>query len=168
MSGRTALSVIRPDALHLEWFAAPAQATGATVCTGVFDLLHIGHVRFLARARELGGKLIVGIEDDLRVAARKGPSRPLVPERERAEVLSALAAVDGVFLVHGPLHLRDGAAYARLLEPLQPAALALTVGDSAELGKRAAAERLGARVIVLPLVKHRSTSALVQRAVLAL
>jgi rfaE bifunctional protein nucleotidyltransferase chain/domain len=168
MCGRTAPSVSRPDALQLEWFAAPVQGTGATVCTGVFDLLHIGHVRFLSSARELGGRLIVGIEDDARVEARKGRSRPLVPERERAEVLGALRAVDGVFVVHGPPDVRDAAAYARLLAPLRPAALALTVGDSAELGKRAAAERLGARVVLLPLVKQRSTSALVQRAVLAL
>jgi cytidyltransferase-like protein len=160
--------VSRPDDLQLEWLAAPAQVAGATVCTGVFDLLHVGHVRFLSSAREGGGGLIVGIEDDARVEARKGRSRPLVPERERAEVLGALRAVDGVFVVHGPPGLCDAAAYARLLAPLRPAALAFTAGDSAELGKRAAAERLGARVILLPLVKQRSTSALVQRAVLAL
>jgi cytidyltransferase-like protein len=165
--------VSRPDALHLEWFAGPSEVSttsnesrGCTVCTGVFDLLHIGHVRFLSTARALGGELLVGVEDDLRVAARKGPGRPLVPEDERAEVVSALEAVDGVFVVHGPPQLWAAEAYARLLAPLRPAALALTAGDPAEPGKRAAAGRLGASVILLPLVEHRSTSALVRRAVL--
>jgi D-glycero-beta-D-manno-heptose 1-phosphate adenylyltransferase len=160
--------VSRPDALHLEWFRPAPGAAGCTVCTGVFDLLHVGHVRFLAGARHRGRPLIVGVEDDLRTAARKGPLRPLVVERERAELLAALAMVDGVFVVHGPSELWDADAYADLLAPLRPEALALTTGDSAEPGKRRAARRLGARVTLVPRIEHRSTSALVQRAMLAL
>lgn len=155
----------RPDALQLEWFATPADATGAVVCTGVFDLLHVGHIRFLAHARERACTLVVGVEEDARVAARKGAGRPLVPERERAELLAALEAVDGVFVVRGAAHLWTAQAYAELFAPLRPAALALTVGDPAEAGKRRVAEQLAAAMIVLPRIEHRSTTGLLQRAV---
>ena len=73
------------------------SAGKAVVLTnGVFDLLHPGHVRYLRAAREQGDALIVAINSDRSVCANKGPGRPLVPERERAEVLAALAVVDGV------------------------------------------------------------------------
>jgi cytidyltransferase-like protein len=152
------------DALSLEWFAPAPGGPDRVVCTGVFDLLHVGHARFLAGARSAGRVLIAGVEDDARVRARKGPERPIVPAAERAELLSALAAVDGVFLVHGRPDLWRAEAYAELLAPLRPAVLAITAGDPAEPGKRAAALMLGARVLILPLVDHRSTTDLVQRA----
>jgi D-glycero-beta-D-manno-heptose 1-phosphate adenylyltransferase len=63
---------------------------------GVFDLLHPGHVRYLQHARTLGDALIVGINSDRSVHAVKGPDRPITPEAERAEILSALACVDAV------------------------------------------------------------------------
>jgi len=70
-------------------------ARGLVVFTnGVFDLLHPGHVRYLQAARQLGGALIVGVNSDRSVRANKGPERPINPERERAEVLAALACVD--------------------------------------------------------------------------
>ncbi|HEX2515572.1 MAG TPA: adenylyltransferase/cytidyltransferase family protein, partial [Chloroflexota bacterium] len=65
---------------------------------GHFDLLHIGHVRLLQAARSLGDILVVGVNGDASVRRRKGPTRPLVPGAERAEVLAALAAVDFVCL----------------------------------------------------------------------
>jgi D-beta-D-heptose 7-phosphate kinase/D-beta-D-heptose 1-phosphate adenosyltransferase len=63
---------------------------------GVFDLLHPGHVRYLNDARALGNALIVGINSDHSVRANKGPSRPITPERERAELIAALRSVDAV------------------------------------------------------------------------
>jgi D-glycero-beta-D-manno-heptose 1-phosphate adenylyltransferase len=69
---------------------------------GVFDLLHPGHVRYLQEARRLGDRLIVGINSDRSVRAIKGPDRPITPERERAEVLSALACVDEVIVFDEP------------------------------------------------------------------
>jgi D-glycero-beta-D-manno-heptose 1-phosphate adenylyltransferase len=151
-------------ALNLEWFARPSGAAPPVICTGAFDLVHIGHVRFLAGARAAGDGLVVGVEDDARVGARKGNGRPLVPAAERAEVLAALATVDAVFVIGGPPALFTAEAYAELMAPLGPAALALTAGDPAEPGKRAAARMLDAELIVLPRVESRSTTDLVERA----
>ena len=76
--------------------AARVQSTGGHVVftNGVFDLLHPGHVRYLQDARRLGAALIVGVNSDRSVRANKGPERPINPEQERAEVLSALGCVD--------------------------------------------------------------------------
>jgi len=65
---------------------------------GNFDLLHVGHVRYLRGAKALGGKLVVGINSDESVRALKGEGRPVMPEKERAEIIAALADVDAVII----------------------------------------------------------------------
>lgn len=77
-----------------------AEAFGKTVVfsNGCFDILHIGHIRYLQAARSLGDMLIVGVNTDDSVKRLKGPERPLNPEHERAEVLAALECVDFVTL----------------------------------------------------------------------
>jgi rfaE bifunctional protein nucleotidyltransferase chain/domain len=69
-----------------------------TLANGAFDLLHVGHVRYLRAAKQLGGRLIVGVNSDVSVRSLKGEGRPLVPEGERAEILAALADVDAVVI----------------------------------------------------------------------
>jgi len=69
-----------------------------TLANGCFDLLHVGHVRYLHAAKQLGGRLIVAINSDDSVRALKGEGRPLMPAEERAEILSALADVDAVVI----------------------------------------------------------------------
>ena len=69
-----------------------------TLVNGNFDLLHVGHVRYLGAAKALGGKLVVAVNSDDSVRALKGEGRPLMPEYERAEILAALAAVDAVVI----------------------------------------------------------------------
>ena len=69
-----------------------------TLANGCFDLLHVGHVRYLHAAKELGGRLIVAINSDDSVHALKGEGRPLMPAEERAEILAALADVDAVVI----------------------------------------------------------------------
>jgi rfaE bifunctional protein nucleotidyltransferase chain/domain len=69
-----------------------------TLANGCFDLLHVGHVRYLRAARELGGKLIVAVNADASVHALKGEGRPVMPAEERAEILAALADVDAVVI----------------------------------------------------------------------
>jgi rfaE bifunctional protein nucleotidyltransferase chain/domain len=69
-----------------------------TLANGCFDLLHVGHVRYLHAAKQLGGRLIVAINSDESVRALKGEGRPLMPAEERAEILSALADVDALIV----------------------------------------------------------------------
>ena len=78
-----------------EWRRAGARITLANGC---FDLLHVGHVRYLRAARELGGKLVVAVNSDDSVRGLKGAGRPLMPAEERAEILAALADVDAVVI----------------------------------------------------------------------
>jgi rfaE bifunctional protein nucleotidyltransferase chain/domain len=78
-----------------EWRRAGAPVTLANGC---FDLLHVGHVRYLHAARELGGKLVVAVNSDESVRGLKGAGRPLMPAEERAEILAALADVDAVVI----------------------------------------------------------------------
>ena len=78
-----------------EWRRSGARVTLANGC---FDLLHVGHVRYLHAARELGGKLVVAVNSDDSVRGLKGAGRPLMPAEERAEILSALADVDAVVI----------------------------------------------------------------------
>ena len=82
--------------------AAQARAEGRTVvlANGAFDLLHVGHIRYLAAARELGDLLIVAVNSDRSVRAYKGPTRPVIPEAERLEILSYLDCVDWLVLFH--------------------------------------------------------------------
>ena len=83
---------------------AAARENGARIvlANGCFDVLHVGHVRYLAGARELGDVLIVGINSDQQVAAQKGPGRPVLPAAERAEIVSALESVSYVTIFDEP------------------------------------------------------------------
>lgn len=83
---------------------AIARKNGARVvfANGCFDLLHVGHVRYLEAARSLGDLLVVGVNDDVQVRRLKGEGRPYVAERERAEVVASLRAVDYVTVFHEP------------------------------------------------------------------
>lgn len=85
---------------ELQKRVADWRNTGAriTLTNGCFDLLHVGHVRYLHAARELGGKLIVAVNSDDSVRTLKGEGRPLIPAEERAEILAALADVDAVVI----------------------------------------------------------------------
>jgi D-beta-D-heptose 7-phosphate kinase/D-beta-D-heptose 1-phosphate adenosyltransferase len=94
------VSKLVPDVDALRAALAPRRAAGERVVftNGCFDLLHRGHVRYLAAARALGDVLVVGLNGDASVRRQKGPGRPVLRAEERAEVLSGLAAVDYVIL----------------------------------------------------------------------
>ncbi|HZR58487.1 MAG TPA: adenylyltransferase/cytidyltransferase family protein [Terriglobales bacterium] len=79
----------------IEWRSAGDKIT---LTNGCFDLLHVGHVRYLEAAKALGGRLVVAINSDDSVRALKGQSRPLMPEQERAEIVAALGVVDAVVI----------------------------------------------------------------------
>jgi D-glycero-beta-D-manno-heptose 1-phosphate adenylyltransferase len=80
---------------------------------GCFDLLHVGHIRYLRAAKQLGGKLIVAVNSDASTRLLKGEGRPRIPEHERAEMLAALADVDAVIVFDAP----DVTGLVRLLRP---------------------------------------------------
>jgi len=82
-----------------EWRRAGERVT---LANGNFDLLHVGHVRYLRGAKELGGKLVVAINSDSSVRGLKGEGRPIMPEGERAEIVAALADVDAVVIFPEP------------------------------------------------------------------
>lgn len=79
-----------------------AQGEQVILTNGCFDLLHVGHVRYLQGAKQLGGKVVVAINSDESVRKLKGPSRPLMPENERAEIIAALEPVDAVVVFSEP------------------------------------------------------------------
>ena len=124
---------------------------------GCFDLLHVGHVRYLAAARDTGDLLIVGLNDDASVRRLKGPARPLVAEAARAEVIAALGVVDYVTL------FGEDTPYA-LIAAVQPDVLVKGSDWAAEdVVGRDVVEARGGRVILIPVVAGFSTTSLVER-----
>jgi rfaE bifunctional protein nucleotidyltransferase chain/domain len=133
-----------------------ALAGKAFVLTnGCFDVLHVGHVRYLEAARGLGDYLLVLVNSDSSVSELKGPARPLVPERERAEIIGALGCVDGVVI----FSQRTAEAIVERLRP----DVYVKGGDLSEdqIPEAIVARRVGARVELIPPVVGRSSSALV-------
>src|SRR5690349_9552860 len=104
------------DEVELAEIVAQRQAAGerAVFTNGVFDLLHVGHARYLQRARALGDFLIIGVNSDASTRRLKGSTRPINPDAERAELLAALACVDYVTIFGDP-------TASRLVELLRPA-----------------------------------------------
>ncbi|MFW6641796.1 adenylyltransferase/cytidyltransferase family protein [Nocardiopsis algeriensis] len=149
--------------LSTRWFEQPEGLTRPAVVTGVFDVLHVGHVRFLRAIAARGLPVAVGIESDERVRSWKGPGRPVNPAEERAETVAALACVAGAFVIEGPPEVADWSAYAELLRPLAPAALAYTAGDRYTRAKIRGADALGAQSWEMPFTPGRSTTAALGR-----
>ena len=140
-------------------FVAGRRGAGETVVftNGVFDLLHVGHLRYLQQARALGGALVVGINSDRSVGIVKGPGRPITPEDERAEILSALACVDAVVVFDEPTP-------HELIAALQPDILVKGADWAADaIVGRDVVEARGGRVVRIPVEAGHSTSALVER-----
>lgn len=124
---------------------------------GCFDLLHVGHIRYLHAAKELGGRLIVAVNSDASTRALKGAGRPQVPGHERAEVLAALEDVDAVTIFDGP----DVADLIRLLSPdIHAKGTDYTVDNVPE---RAVVIACGGRVEIVGDPKDHSTTELLRR-----
>ena len=111
---------------HLAELIAHLKGIGLRIVltSGSFDLVHLGHVKYLAKAKQLGDVLVVGVDSDAKIQARKGPDRPLVPERERLEMLAHQRPVDVLFL-KGPDEERWG-----LIKAVSPDVLVLTEDHS--------------------------------------
>jgi D-beta-D-heptose 7-phosphate kinase/D-beta-D-heptose 1-phosphate adenosyltransferase len=140
-------------------FAERVRARGGKVVftNGVFDLLHPGHVRYLREARALGDALIVAVNSDASVRGNKGPARPINPERERAEVLLALAFVDAAVI------FSEDTPHA-IISRIQPDIL-VKGADWAEdaIVGRDTVEARGGQVIRVPVEQGFSTTTIIEK-----
>jgi D-glycero-beta-D-manno-heptose 1-phosphate adenylyltransferase len=132
---------------------------------GCFDLLHLGHVRYLQEARAQGDFLVLGLNSDESVRLLKGPGRPLMPENERAEILAALTCIDYVTIFPEP-------TAGPLVEYVRPAIYvkggdyalagdAPEVPDSNRLPEAAVVQSYGGMVRLIPYLPHHSTTELI-------
>jgi len=149
--------ILTPEKMLRERERLRAAAKRLVFTNGVFDLLHVGHVRYLAQARTLGDALVVAINSDRAVLELKGPGRPVFDEAERAEIVAALKHVDYVTIF-------DDVSPRRLIAALLPDVL-VKGGDYQldEIHGREEVEAAGGKVISLPFVDGASTTALIDR-----
>lgn len=139
--------------------AAKLRKAGKKIVTtnGVFDLLHVGHTRALAFARARGDALFVGINSDASVRRNKGKGRPIVPARERAEMLAALEAVDYVFIFSD----KEPSAWIRKIRPHAHVKSSDYTID--KIIEKDAVEKGGGRVILFKHTGKHSSTKLVQK-----
>ena len=147
------------DAARVQRRVAEWRAAGETVVftNGCFDLLHVGHITLLEDCRKFGSKLVLGLNSDASVRRLKGPTRPIVGERERARVMSALASVDAVVIF-------DEETPLELIKALKPNVLVkggdytieTVVGHQEVLAS-------GGRVEIVPTVEGFSTTNIVKK-----
>jgi rfaE bifunctional protein nucleotidyltransferase chain/domain len=142
------------------WRAAlRASGKKLVVTNGCFDILHTGHATYLADARAQGDALLVGVNADASVRANKGPQRPVNDETDRALMLAALASVDGVCVFTE----RTATNFLKLAQPdvyVKGGDQNLTTVPAEELQ---AIEQCGGKVVFAPLVKGKSTTALLEK-----
>lgn len=148
---------------RLAALVAERQAGGEKIVftNGVFDILHVGHARYLAEARALGDALVVAVNTDRSVRGIKGDLRPVVSEMERAEMLGWLACVDYVALFDTPTPVP-------LIEQVKPA-IYVKGGDYRieSLPETPVVRSYGGEVQILSLIEGRSTTRIIEKIVLA-
>jgi D-glycero-beta-D-manno-heptose 1-phosphate adenylyltransferase len=149
--------IVPLDALRICLAQARALGRRIVLANGCFDLLHVGHARYLQAARNEGDLLVVAINSDASVQRLKGEGRPVLDERGRAELVAAMAAVDYVVLFDEP-------NVEALLETLRPDVHAKGTDYTADtVPERATAARLGVRVAIVGDAKRHSTRDLFAR-----
>ncbi len=154
---RSMKKILSLDQLLLERARLRSAGEKLVFTNGVFDILHVGHVRYLEQARALGDKLLVAINSDSSVRELKGEGRPLMNQDERAEILAALRTVDYVTIF-------DDVSPRSLIAQLLPDVL-VKGGDYAldEIHGREEVEAAGGRVVSLPFVEGVSSSDIIER-----
>lgn len=142
-----------------EAFVRSEKRKGKKIVTtnGCFDILHVGHIRSLMAAKALGDVLVVGINSDASVRALKGKDRPMVPERERAEIIAALEPVDAVFIFKE----KDPRKWLAKLKPDIHAKGNDRNMD--EIIEKDVVERGGGKIVLLPLQSKQSTTNLIKK-----
>jgi rfaE bifunctional protein nucleotidyltransferase chain/domain len=151
--------IVNQDRLASIADALREQGRTLVLTNGCFDLLHVGHVRYLQSARALGDALAVAINGDDSVRALKGDGRPLHTENDRAEIVAALECVDYAVLF-------PEVRVTRVIENVRPA-IYVKGGDYTPVSlhpeERAALEKIGAEIRILPFEPGHSTSGLIER-----
>jgi rfaE bifunctional protein nucleotidyltransferase chain/domain len=142
------------------WRAAlRARGKKLVVTNGCFDILHLGHVTYLESARNLGDALLVGINGDEATRQLKGPGRPVNTEADRAAVLAALASVDGVCIFADKTAIKFLSA-ARPDIYIKGGDYTL---DTLNQDERRTVEQTGGKIVIIPLVPGKSTTALLEK-----
>lgn len=155
----TNLKIVSANALTEQAGVFRAEGKRLVLTNGCFDLLHVGHVRYLQAARMLGDALAIALNSDASVRALKGEGRPINSESDRAEVLAALECVDYIAIFS---EMRA----TRFLETVKPA-IYVKGGDytleTLDREERGVFEKIGAEIKILPLQPGYSTSRLISR-----
>ena len=149
--------IVTPHALTAAVRAAQRRGRRVVFTNGCFDLLHVGHVRYLEQARRLGDLLVVAVNTDRSVRRIKGPYRPIVPQAQRAEVVSALGCVDYVVLFSTPTP-------QPLIATVRPDILVKGADWSVnQIAGKTEVEASGGKVRTIPLTKGSSTTRLIEK-----
>ena len=123
---------------------------------GCFDILHLGHIRFLKEAKKYG-TVVVALESDQSLTKYKGQSRPIHKQTERAEVLTSLETVDYIILLP---HFTSDKEYFDLTQLIRPGIIAVTAGDPLLSKKQDQAKLIGGKVVIIPKINTPSTTQL--------
>jgi len=151
--------ILTLDQLGTESGRLREEGKRVVVSNGCFDILHVGHVRYLAAARKLGDVLVVGLNGDDSVRQLKGGGRPVNRERDRAEVLTALESVDYVTIFPE----KRATNFLRAAQPAVYAKGGDYTADTLDPEERAVLDDFGTRVEIIPFEKGYSTSELLTR-----
>lgn len=160
----TGNKILDRDELAVEVRRRQARGERGVFTNGCFDLLHLGHVRYLQEARALGDFLVLGLNSDKSTRLLKGPGRPLVPEHERAEILAALTCIDYVTIFNEP-------TASQLVSLLQPAIYVKggdyaseqsSIPDTSRLPEAEVVQQYGGGVRLIPYLPHHSTTELIR------
>jgi rfaE bifunctional protein nucleotidyltransferase chain/domain len=149
--------ILDREALVARTTAAKAKGARVVLANGCFDVLHAGHVRYLEGARACGDLLVVGINSDAQVAKLKGEGRPLLPARDRAELIASLESVDAVTIFDEP-------TVTELLLALKPDVHAKGTDYTEEtVPERDVVRSYGGQVAIVGDAKDHSTSEMIRR-----
>jgi rfaE bifunctional protein nucleotidyltransferase chain/domain len=150
-------TILRREELIREVASARASGARIVLANGCFDVLHVGHVRYLAGAKQLGDILVVGINADEQVAIQKGAGRPVLPANERAEIVAALESVNYVTIFNEP-------TVEQLLLALKPDVHAKGTDYTTEtVPERDVVRSYGGQVAIVGDPKDHSTSEIIAR-----
>ncbi len=127
---------------------------------GCFDVLHVGHIVFLEKAKKLGNKLVVLLESDENIKKNKGINRPINNQENRAKMLMSLRMVDKVIKLP---EMKTDEDYVTLVKSIKPSVIAVTSGDKRLVQKKEEAKLVGAKLVtVTKLIPHQSTSRVIE------